>query len=114
MPTCDPEFLAQIRKLPCMACGSIGSTEAHHIKTRGSGGGDDPWNILPLCSYHHTLSPFAWHRGPRQFLMAFPRVEEHVKKLGWEILNGKLYNAKYSQDIGVLKQKEYRKTSKRR
>lgn len=114
MPTCDPEFLAQIRKLPCMACGSIGSTEAHHIKTRGSGGGDDSWNILPLCPDHHTLGPFAWHRGPRQFLMAFEWVWEHLQKQGWEIVNGKLYNAKYASDIGILKRKEYRKAPKRR
>ena len=31
------------------------STEIDHVKTRGSGGTDSPWNKMPLCFYHHTL-----------------------------------------------------------
>ena len=36
-----------------------GSVEAHHVKTRGAGGGDN--QTVPLCSYHHAqLDSPAW------------------------------------------------------
>lgn len=30
----------------------FGNVEAHHVKTRGAGGGDDM--TVPLCSFHHA------------------------------------------------------------
>ena len=32
--------------------GCSGRIEAHHVKTRGAGGGDE--QVVPLCSYHHA------------------------------------------------------------
>lgn len=86
----DPEFLSEIRKLPCLACGKHGPSEAHHIKTRGAGGGDDWFNVIPLCTGCHTGNGHAWHRGKLTFLKKFPHVLEHLEKLGWELFNGKL------------------------
>lgn len=36
----------------CIICGLSG--ERHHVKSRGSGGTDDDWNIMYLCRKHHT------------------------------------------------------------
>lgn len=38
----------------CEACGELCHGMPHHIKSRGSGGGDGPDNLLRLCWYHHT------------------------------------------------------------
>lgn len=31
-----------------------GPVDKHHIKTRKSGGSDEPFNLIPLCRKHHT------------------------------------------------------------
>ncbi len=93
--TKDKKFLAEIRKLRCLACGE-GPSRAHHIKTVGSGGGDDAWNLLPLCDSDHTMGPNAWHRGIPNFLAAYPWVMDHMSKLGWYWSpQGKLRNEHY-------------------
>lgn len=88
----DPDFLNQIRALPCFACGSPAPSEAHHIFTRGAGGSDYWWNLLPLCTGHHTGNGDAWHRGKLTFLEKFPHVWEHLQKLGWERNGNKLFH----------------------
>lgn len=74
----DEEALQNARNMPCMACSDLdpqGALEAvfegncrshpHHVKTRGSGGGDYAENLMPLCHIHHrevhrtSLSHFA-------------------------------------------------------
>ena len=30
-----------------------GKVDLDHFKTRGSGGGNETWNLMPLCRYHH-------------------------------------------------------------
>lgn len=52
----DPEYVRHLREMPCAVCVHTGEkqtsrTEAHHVKTRGSGGGDD--TAVPCCSRHH-------------------------------------------------------------
>lgn len=77
--TKDPNFLKRIRSLRCMACGAEPPSEAHHIKSRGAGGGDDPWNVLPLCPNHHTLSNQSWHvLGKESFLNLYPWIRSYI------------------------------------
>jgi len=38
----------------CEYCGSHFNLEAHHIKSRGSGGGDTPYNLILLCYVCHN------------------------------------------------------------
>jgi 5-methylcytosine-specific restriction endonuclease McrA len=92
--TIDPLFMAEIRNLPCLACGTRWRVEAHHVKPRSQGGGDDWYNVIPLCSNHHTQNAIAWHRGRDRFLKAFPHILEHLIKLGWEYQYGKLFRSK--------------------
>lgn len=87
----DENFRNQIRNLRCVVCGRFPPNEVHHIKTRGAGGGDDWWNLIPLCSDHHTASGTAWHKqGSLSFLKMFPHVYELLQKYGWSIVNEKL------------------------
>lgn len=37
----------------CTVCSRI-DAELHHVKTRKSGGSDNPHNLMPLCRKHHT------------------------------------------------------------
>lgn len=66
----DEALLDQVRALPCLACASrdphgarsaIGEdwvrSHAHHVISRGAGGGDVPENVMPLCVEHHNQ----WH-----------------------------------------------------
>lgn len=40
--------------MPCAACGIRQGIDAHHVRTRGSGGGDELSNLISLCRVHHT------------------------------------------------------------
>lgn len=73
--------------MKCLICGK--NAENHHIKTRGSGGTDDEWNLMPLCRKHHTET----HKtGAVTFANKYSIIMEHLVKNGWEILNGKLFH----------------------
>lgn len=41
-----------MRKI-CLIC-RLRDADNHHVKSRGSGGSDDPFNLVPLCRKHHT------------------------------------------------------------
>ncbi len=91
MQTNDPQLLIERRKLACMCCGlwpqmnryGKVENEAHHVKTQGSGGGDDWWNILTLCEGCHTLAPHAWHRNKLKFFKKAPHLISYLKLIGW-------------------------------
>ena len=61
----------------CEACGEWQEqTDIHHIKTRGSGGTDNPSNILALCRLHHTQ----FHSGaPEDFSKEFGHLGPKIK-----------------------------------
>lgn len=65
---------------PCQACGFEGPVEIHHIRTRGSGGIDAPWNLIVLCRTDHTR----WHAmGPIKFLARHPDLFEYLSRCQW-------------------------------
>ena len=52
-----PAHLRYVRGFECVAgplgkYGCQGRIEAHHVRTRGAGGGDE--QVVPLCSLHHA------------------------------------------------------------
>jgi hypothetical protein len=71
----SPDYLASVRRLPCLHCG-MDPSEAAHVRYasaafgKASGMGKKPeskW-VLPLCAEHHRLSRDAQHnQGERQF-----------------------------------------------
>lgn len=66
----------------CLNCSRItfNGNCLHHIKTRGSGGTDDEWNLMPLCQQCHN-------KVHAEGLTKFSRnlyVEKWLKENGWE------------------------------
>lgn len=52
----SPQNIEDVRAIGyCQVCGTHKGLEVHHIKTRGSGGGDEPENLVLLCHMHHQL-----------------------------------------------------------
>lgn len=49
----NKKLLKDTSNNPCTVCGTYPS-DPHHIKTRGSGGGDTASNLLALCRVHHV------------------------------------------------------------
>ena len=49
----DKKLLKSLRNTPCVVCFKTQGVVGHHIKTRGSGGGDVIENLIGLCPVHH-------------------------------------------------------------
>ena len=67
----------------CLVCGSSGA-ENHHIKTRGSGGTDDPWNLMPLDRKCHQEVHAI---GMKRFSEKYSIVLTFLKRNGWMFTN---------------------------
>jgi len=67
------------RGKPCLVCEkpSVG----HHIKTKGSGGDDAPYNLMPLCFIHHRR---VHDLGLTLFAKVFPMIAIYLIGHGWE------------------------------
>lgn len=64
--------------------------DKHHIKTRGSGGTDDDWNLVELCRLHHSEI----HQiGNWKFCQKYPEFLSVLKSKGWT----------YAAGMGVIK-----------
>jgi hypothetical protein len=64
------------------------STEQHHVKTRGSGGTDDPWNLMPVCRRDHT----------RIHQEGLAKVAKgNLSLLTWLVENGWVFNKERKQ-----------------
>lgn len=79
----DPELLKRVREMTCVACDSMWGryqrypTEAHHVTTRGAGGGDREDNVMPLCTFHHR----EWHKsGPGSMVRKYQTVLDWLEK----------------------------------
>ena len=69
---------------PCLNCGkkTFNGNCFHHIKTRGSGGTDDEWNLMPLCFFCHENV----HKiGLKSFANKNFAVKSFLISQGWEI-----------------------------
>lgn len=81
--------IRQTQELTCAACGRDPPNEAHHIKTKGAGGPDKAWNLLPLCHSCHML----WHsEGPMKMIGRRLLLKVKLSSRGWEWKSGKLFN----------------------
>jgi hypothetical protein len=55
--------LQHVRGFVCLGAAKepgkcLGGIEAHHVKTRGAGGGDE--QVVPLCVFHHASVHTGW------------------------------------------------------
>lgn len=82
-----------IRSMKCLVCGSA-NVDVHHIKTRGSGGSDQLWNLMPLCRREHQEI----HKiGNIKFIEKYINVANYLDINGWTILNNKLIHIENDQ-----------------
>lgn len=87
----DPELLASVRVRRCCVCGNPGYSDPSHVRSRGAGGPDTTWNVVPMCRIHHSI----WHaRGVNHFLFHYPAFELTLQALGWEIVREEGYETK--------------------
>jgi 5-methylcytosine-specific restriction endonuclease McrA len=74
-----------IKTLPCIVCGQT-ADDAHHIKTKKSGGKDIPENLIPLTRDCHSL----WHlKGTKYMAETYPTVKKWLDLAGWKLEGGK-------------------------
>ena len=62
----------------CIICSK--KADRAHIKTRGSGGSDDAWNLMSLCRMHHTEQHAS---GWFKFANKYPIVMKELEFQGW-------------------------------
>ena len=62
----DHAYLAWIRSLPCLICGS-GPAEAAHLAARAFGQKCSDRETGPLCAWDHRLGPHSHHVLGRMF-----------------------------------------------
>lgn len=53
-----------------------------HIKTRGSGGGDEPWNVVPMHLSEHRR----WEDDRYSFSMEHPAFYQKLQAMGWKFI----------------------------
>ena len=68
-PVRDRAYLAFLRKLCCVACGSYRLVEAAHFGAHGLSQKASDLDALPLCLSCHRTGPKAYHKlGARRFV----------------------------------------------
>lgn len=79
------EASAQGKKCIIKTCNKTVNYRGHHIKTKGAGGSNRSYNIMPLCSDHHNMTKVSIHNmGTITFALVFPEVREWLVNNGWE------------------------------
>lgn len=86
-PLRSPEHRAWVRMWQCLICLASAPNHAHHVKTKGAGGGDE-W-CVPLCAQHHSEI----HNIGR---------DTFAKKYGMQLKRAAYQNAIYSPDRRVV------------
>jgi hypothetical protein len=83
-PVIDPELIAAIKQMPCCCCGARQNVDPSHIRSVGSGGGDLPHNVKPLCRSCHIQ----WHQyGAVEMISRNPQLKQYIENLGWKIVD---------------------------
>jgi hypothetical protein len=67
---------------PCTACLETRENYVclHHVKTRGSGGTDEPFNLMPLCQAHHNMIHMI---GLSSMSKRFTPIHDWLTKNNW-------------------------------
>lgn len=77
------EFYDPRKEPKCLVCGHP-EVDRAHIKTKGSGGDEDPSNMMQLCRTHHVEQ----HKiGIVTFTLKYWSVRKYLFANGWEIVS---------------------------
>lgn len=87
--TSDRGLLDSYHGQRCSVCGKSPPSDPSHIRSRGSGGPDEKWNLMPMCRIHHT----EWHKiGSITFMKKYPGFAWSLMAKGWRVEQGKLWH----------------------
>ena len=75
----DKDILEFYRHRRCDICG-VKPSDAAHIKTRGSGGPDEHFNLMSLCRAHHTEQG---QIGFYKMVQKYPFFGQFLAGKGW-------------------------------
>lgn len=75
----DRSFLDTFKDQYCLVKNKRGA-EGHHIITRGAGGPDEAWNVMPLSREAHAE---VHQIGLVKFAEKYPRVKRWLESNGW-------------------------------
>ena len=82
------DLLDRIKTQHCFICGNWPSDPCH-IKSVGSGGPDETWNVVPMCRFHHTEQhAIGWVSMWSKYVI----IRMKLASMGWEVKQGKLKN----------------------
>lgn len=95
-----PKKTYMCSKSYCTACGSRPPVALHHLKTRGSGGSDEPHNLMPLCVL--SCHPRVHTEGLTSMASKYQRVEAWLLRNGWEQVGSKWRHEKENGQSGAL------------
>lgn len=73
------DLFQRIKKSKCLACFRH-ACDPDHIKSQGSGGPDEAWNLQPLCRIHHTERHA---KGLTWLAEKYPAVKANLIEKGW-------------------------------
>jgi len=76
------EYLDFTKDLSCVACG-VRPCDPDHISTRGAGGGDQAFNVWPLCRACHITRH---SKGICRFALGNPCVMLALNERGWKVV----------------------------
>jgi hypothetical protein len=98
-PKVDRDYQAFIRKQPCVVCQiwglsrrRFGPVECAHVGARALGRKCSDRETLPLCVWHHRMSPQSYHAGVKEFfkfwkLDRFELIAEYNRRYDEESRN---------------------------
>jgi len=77
------ELLNSYYGMRCLACRFRGC-DPHHLISRGAGGPDEVWNILPVCRIHHAeIHVVGLEKMAAKHILIFNFLKSH----GWKFDN---------------------------
>jgi len=82
----------------CTVCNEIrdGFVCLHHLKSRGSGGSDDSYNLLPLCHWCHVT---VHNIGLVSFAKKHESVKSFLLRNNWELCSGKWIHQANNEEV---------------
>jgi hypothetical protein len=105
-PRRDSFYLAWIRTLACVVCGSTSGIEASHTGPHGLGQKSSDFSAIPLCYRHHRTGKDSYHRlGPQKFsLLHDLNIPEIVRRLNTK----PVIRIEAGAFVGYLESQQYR------
>lgn len=91
----------KIQSQRCIACQPWinQKVDACHVRSKGAGGPDEEFNLVPQCREHHILQ----HKiGWGAYLKRHPKAWAHLQSMGWHWIDSvgmaKLFHEKLAKE----------------